>query len=82
MIQRNSRNEGQIRELKRKANIVMRVVWGIGGRKFRYDFKRMWLFRRLMIGVLLYGVEVWGWKEKEELEKIYTKEVYKMDPKA
>lgn len=40
MLQRNGRNEGQIRELKRKANIVMRVVWGIGERKFRDDFKR------------------------------------------
>lgn len=74
MLQRNGRNEGQIRELKRKANIVMRIVWGIGERKFRDDFKRrMWLFRRLVVGVLLYGVEVWGWKEREELERIQKK---------
>lgn len=26
-----------------------------------------------MIGVLLYGVEVWGWKERKELEKIHKK---------
>lgn len=40
MLQRSGRNEEQIRELKRKANIIMEVVWGIGKRKFRDNFKR------------------------------------------
>lgn len=49
----------------------MRRTWGIGEKKFRDDFKRrMWLFTHLVLGVVLYRIEVWGWKEWKELKKI------------
>lgn len=35
------------------------------------DFTRRWmLFRYLVQSVMSYRVEVWGWKEKESLEKM------------
>jgi len=71
---RNGEDKGQIKDLKKKTNIVMRQVWGLGKRRFRDDFKRrMVLFRYLVLGVLMYGTEIWRWKEREELEKIQKK---------
>jgi len=47
--------------LKRKGNIVMRRVWGLGKRLFKDDFRRrMMLFRYLVMGVIIYGAEIWG----------------------
>jgi len=44
-------------------------VWGLGERICRNDFKRRWnLF--LVQSVMEYGVEIWGWEEKTDLEKI------------
>lgn len=30
----------------------------------------MWLFDSLIWTVMSYGVEVWGWKKKESMEKL------------
>jgi len=55
----------QIKELKKKGNIVMRKVWDLRERIFKDDFRRrMMLFRYLVMGVM-YGAEIWGWKERE-----------------
>ncbi|XP_017763767.1 PREDICTED: uncharacterized protein LOC108553406 [Eufriesea mexicana] len=35
--------------------------------------KRMWIYDKLVASVISYGVEIWGWKEWEEVEKIQTK---------
>lgn len=44
---------------------------GLGERICKDDFtRRCMLFRYLVQSVMSYGVEVWGWKEKESLEKI------------
>ena len=52
----------------------MKQVWGIGERKFEDDFKRrMMLFDYLVVGVMLYGVELFGWKERIECERIQQK---------
>lgn len=73
-MKRNGGDESQIRELRKKANIVMRKIWGIGERKFKDDFRRkMWLFRHLVLGVAMHGAEVWDWREREELEGIQKK---------
>jgi len=49
-------------------------VWGIGKRRFGKDWgKRMWLFDRLVWTVMGYGVEIWGWKERERMEKLEEK---------
>lgn len=74
VFRRNGENEGHIKKLKRKGNIVMRQVWSLYERKFWEDFKkRLMLFKYLVLGVILYGAEIWGWREKKELEKIQKK---------
>jgi hypothetical protein len=53
----------------RKANQVVGCVWGIEERKWGGDFRR-----RMMIGsILMYGAEIWGRKEQEEVEKVQEK---------
>lgn len=60
-----------IRELKRKGRIALCSVWSLGERICRDDFGRRWkLFKYLIQSVITYGVEIWGWEEKKELEKI------------
>jgi len=62
---KNEGDDGQIRELKKKRNIVMRKVWDLGERLFKDDFRRrMILFRYFILGVIMYGAEIWGWKER------------------
>lgn len=71
VVKENGGQEGQIKESKKKGNIVLKQVWGLGERRFRDDFKRrIKLFRYLILGVIMYGAEVWEWKEREELERI------------
>jgi len=60
-----------IEERVSKGAVVMREVWGIGKRKFGKDWsRRVWLFDRLVWTIVSYGVEIWGWKEREEVERI------------
>lgn len=67
LLKKNGDEEGHVRDTARKVNIVMKKVWVVGERWFRGDFKRrMWLFRCLVAGLVLYGAEVWGWKEKRK----------------
>lgn len=66
---RNGRQEVHIKERGRKAMVVMRQVWGIREKKFRGDWKRgLKMFDSLVGSVLGYGAEIWGWKEREEVE--------------
>lgn len=52
----------------------MGKVWGIAERTCRDNWKaRMTLFEALVEGVLMYGAEIWGWREYEELERIQDK---------
>ena len=70
-LQRNGDLTNHIKERVKRANVVMKQVWGIGERKFQNDFKRrMMLFDYLVMGVMLYGVELFGWKERIECERI------------
>lgn len=73
----------QIKELKIKGLAAARSVWGIGERFFRHDYnRRMWIFNTLVRSVLEYGVEIWGWEERKELEKIkldYVRWIYKLE---
>ncbi|KAL6427150.1 hypothetical protein ACFW04_008652 [Cataglyphis niger] len=46
-------------------------VWGMGKRKFKNDWgRRLWLFDKLEWTVIGYGMEMWGWRERKELEKL------------
>jgi hypothetical protein len=67
-------DEKHIREIVRKANKVVGCVWGIGDRKWGGDFKRrMMMFESMIESILVYGAEIWGWKEQEEVEKVHEK---------
>jgi len=50
---------------------VMGQIWRIGKRRFKGDWgRRLWMFDKLIWTVLSYGVEIWGWEEREEMEKL------------
>jgi len=74
VIKKTGGDDGQIRELKKKGN--MRRVWSLGERLFKNVFKRrMMLFRYLVLGIIMYGAEIWRWKERGKLEVIQKKYV-------
>jgi len=56
---------------------------GIRERICKDDFRRkLTLFRYLIESVMSYGVEIWEWEEKKELEKIwmdYVRWIFKLD---
>jgi hypothetical protein len=55
----------------RKANEVVGWFWGKGERNWGGDFRRrMMMFESMIESILMYGAEIWGWKEQEEVEKI------------
>jgi len=69
----NERNTSttHIRYITKKAKAAMSQIWGIGKRKFRNDWKmRIMLFDAICTPMMLYGAEVWGFKTREEIERI------------
>jgi len=55
-VQRNERQDEHIKERVAGAMSVMRLVWGIGKRRYGKDWKRrIWLFDRLVWTVVGYG---------------------------
>lgn len=60
-----------MRERVRKAAVIMGQVWGIGKRRFRGDGgRRLWIFDRLVWMVMSYEAEIWGWEERESIERV------------
>lgn len=61
----------------------MNQVWGIGERKLGGDYeKRMMMFNVMIKSIILYGVEIWGWKEWKEVEAIqerYIRWILRLD---
>jgi hypothetical protein len=67
-------DKAQMREVVRKANKVVGCVWGIGERNWGGEFgRRMIIFECTVENVLMYGAEIWGWKEHEEVERVQKK---------
>jgi hypothetical protein len=62
-----------MREVVRKANKVVGCVWGIGERKWGGDFMKRMMSK--VASVLMYGAEIWEWKEQEKVEKVQEKYV-------
>lgn len=63
-FKRNGGQEAQVEERARKAMGVLGQVWGIGKRRFGGDWKkRMNLFDCLVGSVVVFGAEIWGWRE-------------------
>lgn len=55
---------------------------GLRGKNLKRRLWRWRLFKCLVQSVISYGVEIWGWEEKEELEKIlldYIRWIFKLD---
>lgn len=53
---------------------MLRQVWRIGKKRFKGDWgSRVWLFDRLVWSVINYGVEVWGWMEREGIERLHDR---------
>ena len=74
VFKKNGRKKAHVRDRVKKAEVIMRQAWGIGKRKFGKKWsRRMWLFDTLVWTVLGYGAEVWGWKEREEVERVQEK---------
>ncbi|KYN08823.1 hypothetical protein ALC57_19070 [Trachymyrmex cornetzi] len=70
-MQRNGRQEEHVQEREGRAMAVMGQVWGIRKRRFGKDWKRrIWLFDKLIWAMVSYGVEIWGWKEREAVERL------------
>jgi len=71
ILQKNGGQEVHIKDRVKKAAAGMGIIWGLGKRRFRGDWgRRIWLFDKLVWTVLSYGVEVWGWEEREGIERI------------
>jgi len=71
VFQKNGGQEAHIKDRIKKAAAVMGQVWGIGKRRFGRDIgRRLWLFDKLIWTVLSYGVEIWGWEERDGIEKV------------
>lgn len=55
----------------KRAVLTMKEVWVIGERIMKDDFgKRIFMFNTLVASGLLYGAEMFGWKEWESLERV------------
>jgi hypothetical protein len=71
VFQRNGKQEEQVRDRVKRGMTAMGQVWGIGKRKFGKEWgKRIWLFDAMIWTVMAYGVEIWGWKERERMERM------------
>jgi len=68
---KNNKDDAHIKEVKKRAAAAMAQIWGIGERKFGGDVdRRIMMFNILVKSILMYGVEIWGWEEKTEIESL------------
>lgn len=71
---KNNGDETHIREVTRKAASIMAQIWSIGKRKFGGNWeKRIMMFNVLVKSIFMYGVEIWGWEEREKLEVLQAR---------
>jgi hypothetical protein len=69
-----TRKRLEIREIVRKPKKVVGCVWGIGERKCGGDFRRrMMMIESTVESILMYGAEIWGWKEHAKVERVQQK---------
>ena len=70
-LQENNGEEKYAMYIAAKARAVMGRIWSIGEKLCREEWKkRMRLFEALVESIMMYGVEIWGCKEWEEIERI------------
>jgi len=83
VLNRYGNYKDHIKELGGKERRAARMIWGLGERLCKNDLRRRWiLFKYLVRSTMAYGVEIWGWEEKENLEKVmldYTRWLFRLD---
>ncbi|XP_011862008.1 PREDICTED: uncharacterized protein LOC105558746 [Vollenhovia emeryi] len=73
-MDRKGMEEEHVKERIKQGMAVMGQVWGIGKRRFGREWeKKIWLYDSLVWSVIGYGVEVWGWEERESMERCQEK---------
>lgn len=71
VIKANGDQGAHVRERMANGARILGQVWSIGKRNLGDDWaRRIWLFDKLVWSVMCYGVEIWGWKRREEMERI------------
>lgn len=75
-FKKNNIDEAHIKDVLKRAAAAMTQIWGIGERKFGGDFdRRVMIFNLTKVkSILLYGIEIWGWKKWKEIEAL--QEIY------
>ena len=68
---REGNYKDHIKDVQKKGMTAAKRTWGLGENRCKNDFaRRRMLFSYLVRSVMEYGCEIWGWKERKELEKI------------
>lgn len=63
IFKKNNRNGAHIKEVIKRA-AAMAQMWGIEERKFDGDYRRrMMMFNAMVTSIVIYDVEIYGWKE-------------------
>lgn len=71
VVRANVYQGAHVRERMGKGARVLGQVWGLGKRKFGHDWaRRLWLFGKLVWSVMSYGVEIWGYRRRKEIERM------------
>ena len=70
-FQRNGRYDKHLKDLRRKGICASKKVWGLCERICSGDIeRRKKLYKYLVESVMTFGVEIWGWVERTELEAV------------
>lgn len=57
----------------RRATIAMKKTRSIEGKLFKDNYRRREMFNALVGSIALYGPEVWGWQNKNRMDRIKRK---------
>lgn len=72
-IMRTNRNEAHIQYITEKGTRAMKQIWS-KGETDKWSYKmRVLAFEAMVKSIILYGAEIWGYKEYKSLEKIQEK---------
>ena len=70
-FQCNNKPDEHIKSITAKARRAIGQIWSIGERRFGGDVERkLMLFDAIVKSVLMYGSEIWGWREAVKIEQI------------
>lgn len=74
VFQCNGSHKAHVQEMVTRASRRLSAVWSIAERKFANNYGiRMQMFQTLVLPVLMYGCEVYGFRQYEEIERVHRK---------